>query len=129
MAEEIVKYEDKVKKLLFTWQYFSNFKLGPKKVKVTSSSVVISGEGMIQTKGTYKGPKYHEDTESRWDVTIPMSSIVNVYHESYKAEGAMHYDKETVGIDAKVDDSIMSYAIFTKNAQALFQVIQSSRPQ
>ena len=57
-----------------------------------------------------------------------MGNIVNIHYESFKAEGAMHYHVEAVGIDAKVDDLMMSYAIFTDNPYDLFQIIQSSRP-
>ena len=128
MAGEIIKYEDFVKKLLYTWQYFSNFKLGPKKVKVTSSSIVISGDGIVHNK-SQGNHHWHESVQSTWDVKIPIDCIVNIHHESFKAEGAMHYHKDAVGIDVKIDDSIMNYAIFTNNAKDLFQVIHNSRPQ
>ena len=126
MAQEIIKYEAKVKKLLYTWQYSSNFKMGPKKVKVTSTSIVISGDGYVHNKSP---GHYNESVQCPWDLTIPIDCIVNIHHESFKAEGAMHYHKDAVGIDVKIDDSIMNYAIFTNHAKDLFQVIQNSRPQ
>jgi len=131
MAGEIVKYEAKVKKLLYTCQYSntSSFKIRPKKIKVTSSSIVINGEGMIDNKGAISTNKnMYESVVSTWDVTIPMADIVNMHNESFKAEGAMHYHKDAVGIDAKIDGLIMSYAIFTDHAHDLFKIIQSSRP-
>ena len=127
MAEELIKYEDKVKKLLITNQHSSSFKLGPKTIKVTSSSIVIDGAGVIQTVGVMNNSNYSEHIQSTWNITISLASIVNIYQESFKAEWAMHYHKNAVGIDAKIDDMLMSYAIFTHHPHDLFQIIQSLR--
>ena len=131
MAEELIKYEDKVKRLLITNQQSSKtiFKVGPRTVKVTSSSIVINGKGVIQMDGIPKLYDSGSAINSTWDITIPIDSIVNMYHESFKAECAMHYHKKAVGIDAKIDEVLMSYAIFTHKPLDLFQIIQNSRPQ
>ena len=127
MAEELVKYEDYVKKLLITNLHSSksDFKIGVKKVKVTSSSIVINGKGRIRTVISKRSIK---SMESTWDITIPLDSIVDVYHESFKAECAMHHHKNVVGIEAKIDDVLMSYAIFTNHAHDLFKIIQETKP-
>ena len=126
MAEEIIKYENKVKRLLIGWQYSSHFKIGPKKVKVTTSSIVITGKGIVGTSGQV-GATFPEKVEMAWDVTIPFDSIVNIHLESFKAEGAMHYHRDAVGIEARLDGVLLSYAIFTSHPHDLFQIIQSSK--
>ena len=127
MVEGITRYEGKVEKLIIAKGLHSISKNRPNCVKVSSTNIVVSGKNKplrpIQPGGI------HNDwnSETDWDLTIPLPCVRNVFFQSYKAEGVMNYHKEVIGVEATIDGSLMNYAIFDRNPDELFKVIQESR--
>ena len=121
MADEITRYDGKVKTLLLARELKSKLKWDPKHVKVTSKNIILDGK-----KETFQ--VYSKAIKCDWDITISLSSIKNVFYQSFKAEGAMNYDKDAVGVEAVIDGALINYAILVDKPEPLFQVIQDSRP-
>ena len=116
MAEEISKYEGKVEQFVIVKALKTKIKKKPKLIKVTSESIFVDGE------------KEYLFGWMDWTLQIPLASVKNVFYQSFKAEGVLNHHKDAVGVEAKVDGSLMNYAIFTKHPDALFRVIEDSRP-
>ena len=90
-------------------------------MKVTSKNIILDGK-----KETFV--RHTKQIKCNWDITIPLSSIKNVFYQSFKAEGAMNYDKDAVGVEAVIDGALMNYAILVDKPEPLFQAIQDARP-
>ena len=140
MAQDITQFEAKVDKFLLSREFQTICKNDPKHVRVTSTHIEI--DGMNEPFGPKNdGPKnesfgpHRRSTPPKWrinvtwDLTIPLANIRDVFYSSFKAEGAMNYHKDAVGVEAFIDGSVINYAIFTKHPAHLFKVIQDARTQ
>ena len=128
MAEEITKYDGKVERFMIIKALTTSFKYKPKHVKVTSESIFVDGKDELY-HGPNRGLTGNIDSfVCDWTLQIPLAKVKNVFYQSFKAEGVLNHHKDAVGVEAKVDGSLMNYAIFTKHPDALFRVIEDSRP-
>ena len=121
MADETLKYKDQVSNLLIAKEI--DFKVKPmaKSIQITTKNIVINGKEGRDPSNIVK-PNFPIDCD--WQLTVPLGSITSIYLYSFKAESLMHFHKDAVGIEAKIDGVVMNYAIFTKHPEDLSKMIE-----
>ena len=128
MAQEITRYETKVKTFLLSREFHTIAKQKPRHIKVTSTSIVIDGKNEPYYPTKDRRVQCAALIDCHWNLTIPLDSIRDVFYQKFKAEGVMNNHRMAVGVEAIVDGALTNYAIFTDHTDDLFKIIQDSKP-
>ena len=122
MCDETIKYRDNVDKLFIAKDIDVRLKSTTKNVEITTKNIIVHGKKGFDSQRVVS-------VECDWQLRIPLANIRNVFVQSFKAEGLMHFHKDAVGVEAKVDGVLMNYAIFTKHPEDLSRAIEDSIPR